>query len=439
MIAAVSASSRVERIEVHDLRFPTSSTLAGSDAMNPDPDYSCVYVILTTTDGQRGHGYTFTIGRGNEIVALAVRSLGSLIAARPVDELVGDLGATARRVSGDSQLRWIGPEKGAIHLAAAAIMNALWDLRGRLDAKPVWQVLADMAPAEIVGLVDFRHLSDALDPGRARELLEERASMRSAIADRLRADGLPAYITSAGWLGYSRAQVVEACELELAGGWTRFKMKVGRDLDDDVGRLTAVREILGSDVRVGIDANQVWEVGQAIEWVRRLAPFDPWWIEEPTSPDDVLGHAAIARGIAPIRVATGEMCHNRVMFKQFLAAGAMAVCQLDPCRLAGVNEAVAVSLLAALHGVPVCPHAGGVGLCEVAQHVAAFDAIAVAADHPERACEYAGHLHEWFVDPVRTRSGAYVLPERPGFSTELRPEAIDTFAFPGGGHWAGSA
>lgn len=426
---------RIASIDVHDLRFPTSQTLAGSDAMNPDPDYSCVYVVITTDTGRRGHGYTFTIGRGNEIVAAAVRSLAALVVPRDADELTSDLGATARMISGDSQLRWIGPEKGAVHLAAAAILNALWDLRGRIDGKPVWQVLADLSPDEVVGLVDFRHLTDVLDPGRARELLEVQAARKTARIDHLRAEGLPAYITSAGWLGYSEQQVVEACERELAGGWTRFKMKVGRDLDDDIRRLSAVRGTLGPDVRVAVDANQVWEVPQAIEWIRALAPFDPWWVEEPTSPDDILGHASIALAVAPIRVATGEMGHNRIMFKQFLAAGGMDVCQLDPCRLAGVNEAVAVSLLAALHGVPVCPHAGGVGLCEVAQHIAAFDAVAVGADHPERACEYAGHLHEWFVHPVEVRDGAYVLPTAPGFSTELRPEAIDTYSYPHGDFW----
>jgi L-fuconate dehydratase len=431
MIAAV----RLIAVDIHDIRFPTSRTLAGSDAMNPDPDYSCVYVVIRTDTELAGHGFTFTIGRGNEIVAGAVRSLATLLSGRDLDGLIGDLGATARMLSADSQLRWVGPEKGVIHLAAAAIVNALWDLRARRDRKPVWQLLSDMSPDEIVSLVDFRHVTDVLDPGRARELLQERLPYRSSMTDRLRADGLPAYITSAGWLGYSREHVIDACREELAGGWIRFKMKVGRDLDDDIVRLTAVRETLGPDIRVGIDANQVWEVPQAIEWTNRLKEFDPWWIEEPTSPDDILGHAAIARGVAPIRVATGEMCHNRIMFKQFLAAGAMQVCQLDPCRLAGVNEAVAVSLLAAVHGVPVCPHAGGVGLCEVAQHVAAFDAIAVAPWHEERACEFAGHLHEWFTDPVRTHRGAYVLPTTPGFSTELEPEAIATYSFPNGGYW----
>ncbi len=430
--------ARIVSLDVIDLRFPTSRTLDGSDAMNPDPDYSAAYVVLRTDagDGLEGHGLTFTIGRGTEVVVAAAHALEPLVVGLDVDTVEADLGGFWRRLVGDSQLRWIGPEKGAIHLATAAVVNAVWDLVAKRAGKPVWALLADMTPAEIVALVDFRYLSDALTPEAALAMLEGAAPGRAARRDELLAHGYPAYTTSVGWLGYDDAKIRRLAREALDGGWTRFKMKVGADLDDDLRRAAILREELGPDRMLAVDANQRWDVATAITWMDALRPFDPYWIEEPTSPDDVLGHAAIARGVAPIRVATGEHVQNRIMFKQFLAAGAMAVCQIDACRLGGVNEVVAVLLLAARYGVPVCPHAGGVGLCELVQHLAAFDYIAVSGSLEGRMVEYVDHLHEHFRDPVVIRDGSYVLPSAPGYSAEILPASLERYRFPGGAEWA---
>jgi len=364
----------ITRLEVIDVRFPTSRQLDGSDAMNRDPDYSAAYVVLTTDagDGLEGHGFTFTTGRGTEVVVAGVRALAPLVVGREVETLEAGLGAFWRDLVGDSQLRWIGPEKGVIHLATAAVVNAVWDLVAKRAGQPVWRYLASMSPERIVELVDFRYLTDALTPDDALAILEAAVPGREAREAELLRDGYPAYTTSVGWLGYDDDKIRRLCREALADGWTRFKVKVGADVEDDVRRLRIVRDEVGPEMMVAVDANQRWDVGTAIEWMGHLAAFDPYWIEEPTSPDDVLGHAAIARAIAPIRVATGEHVQNRVMFKQFLAAGGMAVCQVDAARLGGVNEAVAVLLLAAKAGVPVCPHAGGVGLCELVQHLSAF-------------------------------------------------------------------
>jgi L-fuconate dehydratase len=425
-------------LEVIDVRFPTSLTLDGSDAMNPDPDYSAAYVVLRTDagDGLEGHGLTFTIGRGTEVVVAAVGALRPLVLGRSVEGLAADLGGFWRDLVGDSQLRWIGPEKGAIHLATAAVVNAAWDLVAKRAGKPVWRLLADMSPAEIVALVDFRYLTDALTPGEALEILVRALPGRAARANELVRDGYPAYTTSVGWLGYDDDKIRRLCREALAAGWTRFKMKVGADIDDDLRRIRIIRDEIGPDRMLAVDANQRWDVGTAIDWMARLAAFDPYWIEEPTSPDDILGHAAIAQALAPIRVATGEHVHNRVMFKQFLAAGAMSVCQIDACRLGGVNEVVAVLLLAARFGVPVCPHAGGVGLCELVQHLAAFDYIAVSGRLDGRMIEYVDHLHEHFVDPVVVRNGRYRLPETPGYSAEIKPASLAGFRFPDGSEWS---
>ena len=430
--------TRIVSLEVVDLRFPTSRALDGSDAMNPDPDYSAAYVILRTDaeDGLEGHGLTFTIGRGTEVVVAAVDALRPLVVGLDVEATERDLGAFWRAMVGDSQLRWIGPEKGAIHLATAAVVNAVWDLVAKRAGKPLWRLLAEMTPAEIVALVDFRYLTDALTPEQALALLEAAVPGREARTAELLADGYPAYTTSVGWLGYDDAKVRRLAREALADGWTRFKMKVGADVEDDVRRAAILREELGPDRMLAVDANQRWDVGSAIAWMERLRQFDPYWIEEPTSPDDVLGHAAIARGVAPIRVATGEHVQNRIVFKQFLAAGAMAVCQIDACRLGGVNEVVAVLLLAARFGVPVCPHAGGVGLCELVQHLAAFDYIAVSGSLEGRMVEYVDHLHEHFLDPVVIRRGSYVLPSLPGYSAEIRAETLARFRYPDGPEWA---
>jgi L-fuconate dehydratase len=427
----------ITELEVIDVRFPTSRDLDGSDAMNPDPDYSAAYVIVRTDagDGLEGHGLTFTIGRGTEVVVAAVDALRPLVVGRSTDELFGDMGAFWRTLVGDSQLRWIGPEKGVIHLATAAVVNAVWDLFAKTRGLPLWQLLAGMTPAEIVALVDFRYIADALTPEDALAMLTRLASTRADREAELRRDGYPAYTTSVGWLGYDDAKIRLLCREALADGWTRFKLKVGADVDDDIRRARIVREEVGPDRMVAVDANQRWNVDQAIAWMAALAPFDPYWIEEPTSPDDILGHAAIARAVAPIRVATGEHVHNRVMFKQFLQAGAMDVCQIDACRLGGVNEVVAVLLLAARFGVPVCPHAGGVGLCELVQHLAIFDYLCVSGSLDGRMIEYVDHLHEHFLDPVVVSSGRYRVPTRPGYSGEMAPASLDRYRFPGGAAW----
>jgi L-fuconate dehydratase len=429
--------SRITELSVTDVRFPTSRDLDGSDAMNPDPDYSAAYVVLRTDagDGLEGHGLTFTTGRGTEVVVAAVDALRPLVVGRSVESLEGDLGAFWRDLVGDSQLRWIGPEKGAIHLATAAVVNAVWDLMAKRAGVPVWKFLSRMSPAEIVALVDFRYLTDALTPGEALELLERAVPGRQEREAELLRDGYPAYTTSVGWLGYDDEKVRRLCREALAAGWTRFKMKVGADIDDDVRRIRIIRDEIGPDRMLAVDANQRWDVGTAIDWMAHLAPFDPYWIEEPTSPDDILGHAAIARAVAPIRVATGEHVHNRIMFKQFLAAGALSICQIDACRLGGVNEVVAVLLLAAKFGVTVCPHAGGVGLCELVQHLSAFDYIAVSGRLDGRMIEYVDHLHEHFLEPVVIRDGHYRLPMAPGYSAEMRPESLATYSFPSGDAW----
>lgn len=429
---------RIREIIVRDIRFPTSRSLDGSDAMNQAPDYSAVYVTLVTDDGVAANGLTFTIGRGNEVCAAAVRALAPLITGFDVDELVSDLGAAWKRLTGDSQLRWLGPDKGVIHLATAAVVNAVWDLAAKRMGKPLWQMLADMSPEQTVRLVDWRYLGDALDPGEARERLEEKFAGRAERIARMRRTGFPAYTTSAGWLGYTDARMRSLVRDALDQGWSHFKMKVGADIADDIRRARLLRDEIGPDRKLMMDANQVWGVPEAIENMRRLAPFDPWWIEEPTSPDDILGHARIAREIAPIRVATGEHCHNAVMFKQLLQAGAIGFCQIDSCRLAGPNEIVAVLLMADKFAVPVCPHAGGVGLCEYVQHLSIFDYVAVSASLEDRILEYVDHLHEHFTDPVVIRDGHYMPPEAPGYSITMLEESLARYAFPDGPVWSRS-
>jgi len=357
-----------------DIRFPTSQTLDGSDAMNLDPDYSAAYVILKTDQpGLEGHGMTFTIGRGNEICVEAIRSLGALVKGKTLEEFIEHPGRFWRYIVGDSQFRWLGPEKGVIHLAAAALINALWDLYAKVEGKPLWKLLSDLSPEALVRCIDFTYITDALTPDEALAILQESLPTRAQREQILRAQGYPAYTTSAGWLGYSDEKIRTLCNNMLAAGWSHFKVKVGRNLEDDLRRCAIIREMIGSKNFLMIDANQVWEVDQAITWTNQLAQFNPLWIEEPTSPDDILGHARIARGVAPIRVATGEHCHNRVMFKQFMQAGAIHFVQIDSCRLGGVNEILAVYLLAHKFGLPVCPHAGGVGLCEYVQHLQMWD------------------------------------------------------------------
>lgn len=414
--------------ETFDLRFPTSSQLDGSDAMNPDPDYSAAYVVLKTDRASiAGHGMTFTIGRGNEVCIAAIRSLASLLIGVSVESLMAEPVSLYRKLTGDSQLRWIGPEKGVIHLAAAAVINAVWDLQGRLLNKPVWQLVCDMSPEEFVSCVDFRYLSDALTPAQAIELLTKHSASKAERLELVQHEGYPSYTTSAGWLGYSDAALREKCLDLRQRGWSHFKIKVGRDLNDDLRRCQVLRQQMGDDAFMMVDANQVWDVPQAIEWIEHLAEFRPWFVEEPTSPDDILGHAAIAEAVSPIRIATGEMCHNRVMFKQFMQSGGMQVCQLDSCRLGGVNEVMAVLLLAARYDIPVCPHAGGVGLCEYVQHLCVIDYVSVAGTMDNRITEYADHLHEHLRHPVTMKNGRYMPPRDAGYSVEFTESAINDF------------
>ncbi len=422
-------------LTAYDVRFPTSRALDGSDAMNPDPDYSAAYCILHTDGAHEGHGLTFTIGRGNELCVAAIEALRPLVVGRTLESFAADMGVFWSHMVGDSQLRWVGPEKGVIHLATAAVVNAVWDLWAKAEGKPLWKLVVDMTPEQLVACVPFRYITDAITADEALDLLRRMAPGKAEREAELRQYGYPAYTTSAGWLGYPDDKIRELCRAAIAEGWDYVKLKVGRDLADDVRRCRIVRGEIGPDRRLMVDANQVWDVGQAIEWMRHLAPFDPWWIEEPTSPDDVLGHAAIARAVAPVGVATGEHCQNRVMFKQLMQAGAIAFCQLDAARLGGVNEALAVLLLAAKLGVPVCPHAGGVGLCEYVQHLAMIDYIAISGSLEGRVVEYVDHLHEHFVDPVTVLGGRYLPPEAPGYSIEMRPESIEAYSYPHGGAW----
>ena len=422
---------KITELRARDIRFPTSLDLSGSDAMNPDPDYSAAYVVLETDGGLAGHGLAFTLGRGTEIVIAAVRALEHLVVGRSLDEFSGDMGGFWRRLTSDSQLRWIGPEKGAMHLATAAVVNAVWDLWAKSEGKPVWRLVADLEPAEFVRLVDFRYLTDALTPAEALAMLERRADGKARRTEHVLRRGYPAYTTSAGWLGYSDDRIRSLCREGMAQGWDRFKIKVGRDRADDARRCAIIRDEIGTGGVLMTDANQVWDVAEAIDWMRELAPFRPLWIEEPTSPDDVLGHKAIREALRPlgIAVATGEMCQNRVLFKQFLQADAIDYVQIDATRLGGVNEVLAVLLLAAKFGRPVCPHAGGVGLCEHVQHLALIDYVCVSGSLDGRVLEYVDHLHEHFVHPVAMRDGSYVPPEAPGYSVEMRPESLDAHEF----------
>ncbi|MFD7131687.1 L-fuconate dehydratase [Streptomyces sp. NPDC059894] len=435
---ASSTPARVTAVDTHDIRFPTSRELDGSDAMNPDPDYSAAYVVLRTDalDGHEGHGFTFTIGRGNEVQVAAVEALRPHVVGRSVDELCADPGVLSRALVGDSQLRWLGPEKGVMHMAIGAVVNAVWDLAAKRARKPLWRLLADADPEWLVGQVDFRYLTDALTPDEALALLRRGRRGAAERTQRLLSTGYPAYTTSAGWLGYDDDKLTRLAREAVADGFRQIKLKVGADLADDVRRCRVARSVVGPDIRLAVDANQRWDVGEAIRWTRALAEFDPYWIEEPTSPDDILGHAAVREAVAPVRVATGEHVQNRVVFKQLLQAGALDILQLDAARVGGVNENLAILLLAARFGVPVCPHAGGVGLCELVQHLAMFDYVALSGTTEDRVIEYVDHLHDHFLDPVVIREGHYAAPTAPGFSAAMRPESIARYTYPGGTFWA---
>ncbi|PWC15231.1 enolase C-terminal domain-like protein [Brenneria corticis] len=431
--------SKIIEIEVKDIRFPTSRNLDGSDAMNAISDYSATYVTLRTDsdDGLVGNGLTFTIGRGNELCVEAVKSLSTLfVQGRYLEDITANFGCYWHElVAGDCQLRWVGPEKGVIHLATAAIINAIWDLWAKKEGKPVWKLLVDMSPEELVNCVDFTYLTDVLTPEEAIAMLRKVSTTKAQREEEMQLDGFPGYTTAAGWLGYSEEKMRMLARQAVADGWTHLKQKVGADIEQDIRRATILREELGWDYKLMMDANQIWSVDQAVENMRRLAKFDPWWIEEPTSPDDILGHAAIRQRIAPIGVATGEHAHNRVMFKQMFQAGSIDFCQLDPARLGGLNEVLAVVLMAAKYNVPVCPHGGGVGLCQYSQNIVLFDYIAVSASLDKRVLEYVDHLHENFLEPIHIKRGRYMPPEMPGYGVTMKETSVAQFEYPNGTEW----
>ncbi len=427
----------ITKIEAKDIRFPTSTSLDGSDAMNPDPDYSAAYVILKTNHPNKieGHGLTFTIGRGNEICVKAIESLSHLVVGKSLASFTKDMGAFWKMITSDSQLRWLGPEKGVIHLATGAIVNAIWDLYAKVEKKPLWKLLADMSPEAFVSCIDFTYITDAITPDEAVKFLKQKESTKQDRIQKLLENGYPAYTTSAGWLGYSDDKMRRLCKEAKNQGFKHMKVKVGSDLQDDMRRAAIIREEIGDDLQLMMDANQKWDVDEAILNMESLKKFNPYWIEEPTSPDDILGHAKIAKAVAPIKVATGEHCQNRVMFKQFMQADAIGICQIDSCRVGGVNEILAILLMAAKFNIPVCPHAGGVGLCEYVQHLSMIDYIVISGSMENRVIEYVDHLHDHFLDPVTIKNGAYMPPKMPGYSITMKKQSLADYSFPDGSIW----
>jgi L-fuconate dehydratase len=434
--AAGRSDPRIVALDCYDVRFPTSLEHDGSDAMNRDPDYSAAYAVLRTdAEAVDGHALCFTIGRGNDVVVAAIEALRPQVVGRYARDIADNLGGFSADLINDSQLRWLGPEKGVMHMAIGAVINAAWDLAARMAGKPLWRLLADMTPEQVVAMVDFRYIEDALTPAEALEILRSARPGRDQRIAELERHGYPAYTTTPGWIGYSDDKLIQLSRQAVSDGFRQIKLKVGSDVDDDARRLALAREAVGPGIRIAVDANQRWNVGQAITAIRALAPWDPYWVEEPTSPDEILGLASIRAAIAPIKIAAGEHVANRVIFKQLLQAGALDFLEIDACRVAGVNENLAILLLAAKFGVPVCPHAGGVGLCEMVQHLAMFDFVAVSATTTDRILEYVDHLHEHFADPVRVVGGRYLPPVAPGFSARLRPESLRDYAFPHGSVW----
>jgi len=429
----------ITNVRVVDLRFPTSRDHIGSDAVNKDPDYSAAYCILETNAGLTGHGLTFTLGRGTDLVVQAANYLSRYVVNRSLSSITDDLCAFSRQLTEDTQFRWLGPEKGVIHLATGALINAVWDLYARAEKKPLWQLLSDLEPCQILKAIDFRYIDDALTPEEAREILERAREGKTERLALLKKNGYPAYTTSVGWFGYSEEKIRRLCHEALAEGWTHFKLKVGGDPQEDLRRGRIVREEIGWTNKLMVDANQKWGVLESIERTSQLAELKPWWMEEPTNPDDILGHARIRREVPSVRIATGEHCHNRVMFKQFLQAKALDVVQLDSCRVGGVNENLAILLLATKFNIPVCPHAGGVGLCEYVQHLSIFDFLSVSTSMENRVIEFVDHLHEHFVTPVHIRDGHYQVPTESGYSIEIREESLDRFAYPQGEAWSTKA
>ncbi|WP_022873059.1 enolase C-terminal domain-like protein [Nesterenkonia alba] len=425
----------ISAVETQDVRFPTSLELDGSDAVNVDPDYSAAYVRLIAENGEEGHGLVFTLGRGNEVIISAMQSCAQRLIGQDLDALLGDLGAASKRLIHDSQMRWLGPEKGVSHMAAGGLVNALWDLAARRAGLPLWRYLAQLPAEEIVAAIDFTHISDALSPDEALEILRAGEEGKAQRIEQLEAEGYPAYTTSPGWLGYSDEKMLRLSQQAVAEGFDLIKLKVGGDVESDRRRLRLIREALGEDIKVAIDANQRWDVPEAIEWLNQLQEYSPWWIEEPTSTDDILGHAAIRQAIAPMKVATGEAVHNRIIFKQLLQAGAIDIMQIDSTRVAGVNENLANLLLAKKFGVPVCPHAGGVGLCELVQHFSFFDYAAVSGTQENRYIEFVDHLHEHFTEPVVIRNARYQAPQQPGTGAQMHAESRTRWSFPHGEGW----
>ena len=429
-------SITITGVEIKDVRFPTSKSLDGSDAMNPDPDYSAAYVILKTNHPNlEGHGLTFTIGRGNELCVAAINSLSHLIIGKSLNDFTSDMGEFWKMITGDSQLRWLGPEKGVIHLATGAVVNAVWDLYAKAEGKPLWKLLADMTPEELVRCIDFTYITDVVTPKEALEIFKSKEDGKQERINDLIENGYPAYTTSAGWLGYPDEKMRRLCKEAKEDGFKHMKIKVGSDLKDDMRRAAIIREEIGDDLQLMMDANQKWDVDEAIENMAHLAKFNPYWIEEPTSPDDVLGHAKIAKAVAPIKVATGEHCQNRVMFKQLMQAGAIEICQIDSCRVGGVNEILAILLMAEKFKIPVCPHAGGVGLCEYVQHLSMIDYIAISGSKENRIIEFVDHLHEHFLDPVVIKNGAYMPPKMAGYSITMKSQSLIDYEFPIGKIW----
>jgi len=428
---------KIVDVEIKDVRFPTSRTLDGSDAMNPDPDYSAAYIILKTDhpDGLEGHGLTFTIGRGNEICTAALEAMSHLVIGKSLKSFTSNMGDFWKMVTGDSQLRWLGPEKGVIHLATGALVNAVWDLYAKVEKKPLWQLLAEMTPEQLVSCIDFTYITDVITSEEALDILKENEATKKERIKSLLENGYPAYTTSAGWLGYTDEKVRRLCQEAIQEGFKHVKMKVGSNLDDDMRRAQIIREEIGDDLKLMMDANQKWDVDEAIENMAQLKKFNPWWIEEPTSPDDVLGHAKIAKAVAPIKVATGEHCQNRVIFKQLMQAQAFEICQIDSCRVGGVNENLAIMLMAAKFKIPVCPHAGGVGLCEYVQHLSMVDFICISGNMDERVIEYVDHLHEHFLEPVVIKKGAYMPPRLPGYSIQMKKKSLADYSYPEGEIW----
>ncbi len=435
--SGIYSDCEIVAYEVKDIRFPTSKTLDGSDAMNPDPDYSAAYLILKTDiPSLEGHGLTFTIGRGNSICVEAIREFMPMVVGQKLSTITKNMGAFWSKLNGDSQLRWLGPEKGVIHISLGAVVNAVWDLYAKWENKPLWRLIADMSPKELISCIDFTYITDVITPEKALKNLESKAASKQERIDQLMANGYPAYTTSAGWLGYSDEKIRRLCKEAINEGWNYVKMKVGSDINDDIRRAAIIREEIGYGRALMMDANQKWGVDEAIKNMKALDQFNPLWIEEPTSPDDILGHKKIRESINPIQVATGEHCQNRIMFKQFMTAGAMDFCQIDSCRLGGVNEVLAVLLMADELNIPVCPHAGGVGLCEYVQHLSMIDFICISGTTEGRVIEYVDHLHEHFESPVIIKRAAYMPPADPGYSITMKEESIETYSYPNGAYWS---